>query len=118
LASLLTCFPLEIFDSLSLLAVSRMKTEKQAQSIDYLLLIIFYLFILYLLTKFGPDCLSRCAFHNRRAAHTPSTFCVFTAHKMTTTATFMPDFAGSGDLDSFSQALMCLLFRHLAVPLK
>jgi len=29
----MTCFPLKIFDSLSLLAVSRMKAEKQAQSI-------------------------------------------------------------------------------------
>jgi hypothetical protein len=117
LASLLTCFPLEIFDSLSLLAVSRMKTEKQAQSIDYLLLIIFYLFILYLLTQFGPNRLSRCAFHNRRAAHPPSTFCIFTAHKMTTTGAFVFDLAGSSNLDSFAQPFMGFLFRHLANPL-
>jgi len=37
---------------------------------------------------------------------------------MTTTGMFMHDLAGSGNLDSFSQALMGLLFRHLAVPLK
>jgi hypothetical protein len=37
---------------------------------------------------------------------------------MTTTGTFMPDLAGSGNLDSFFQPLMGLLFRHLAVPLK
>jgi hypothetical protein len=30
----------------------------------------------------------------------------------------MPDLAGSGNLDSFFQPLMGLLFRHLAVPLK
>jgi len=37
---------------------------------------------------------------------------------MTTTGAFVPDFAGSCNLDSFAQPFMGLLFRHLANPLK
>ena len=72
----------------------------------------------YLLTQFNLDSFSRGACHNRRAAHPPSTFCVFTAHKMATTGAFVFDLAGSSNLDSFAQPFMGLLFRHLAVPLK
>jgi hypothetical protein len=37
---------------------------------------------------------------------------------MTTTGAFVPDLAGSGNLDSFFQSLMGFLFRHLANSLK
>jgi hypothetical protein len=66
--------------------------------------------------QFDPDCIRGRAFHNRRAAYPPSTFWVFTAHKMTAAGSFMLDLAGSGNLDSFAQPFMGLLFRHLANP--
>ncbi len=72
----------------------------------------------YLLTQFNPGCFSHRARHKRRASHSPSAFCVFTAHKMTTTGAFVLDLPCSGNLDSFFQPFMGLLFRHLANPLK
>jgi hypothetical protein len=117
LASLLTSFPLKIFDSLSLLAAADWKEpkprSKPSQSIiDYFLLII-YLLPRRLFAQCNPGLFSRHGSHNSRAGYPPSTLGVFTAHKMTGTSALAPDLAGSGNLDSFAQPLMCLLFRHL-----
>jgi hypothetical protein len=108
-------FPLKIFGYSSLLAAAEWKPRSKLNQIipDYLFI---YLLSSSLLTQLDPDRFRRCAFHNRRAAYPPSTFCVFTAHKMTTSGAFVFDLAGSGNLDSFAQPFMGLLFRHLANP--
>jgi len=113
---LLTSFPLKIFDSLSLLAAAEWKEpkprSKPSQSIiDYFLLII-CLLSRRLFAQFNPGPFSRRGSHNSRAGYPPSTLGVFTAHKMTATGAFALDLAGSGNLDSFAQTLMRLLFRH------
>jgi hypothetical protein len=81
--------------------------------IDYFLLIIL---AQRLFTESNPGCFTRRTGHNSRAADAPSAFGVFTAHKMTTAGALALDLTRSGNLDSFAQPLMGLLFRHLANP--
>ena len=66
-----------------------------------------------LLTEFDLGCLSHRTGHKSGTAYASSTLGVLTAHKMPTAGVFSPNLAGSGNLDSFAQALMGLLFRHL-----
>ena len=82
--------------------------------IDYILLNIFSL---YLIAEFNPGCMGHCIGHNSRAANAPSAFSVFLAHKMPAAGTMALYLAGSGNLDSFAQSLMGLLFRHLTISL-
>ncbi len=51
--------------------------------------------------------------HNSVTADAPSVFSVFTAHQMPVAGAMVLYLAGSGNLDSFFQSLMGLLFRHL-----
>jgi hypothetical protein len=69
-----------------------------------------------LLTQCNPGRLSQRACHSRCIAEPPSTFSVFTAHKMATTGFFVLNLAVSGNLDSFAQPFMGFLFWHLTNP--
>jgi hypothetical protein len=69
----------------------------------------------YLFTKQALGCFSRCAGHNSRTAYPPSPLGVFSAHKMPAAGTFVPDFAGSRNLDSLAQTLMGLPLRHFKI---
>ena len=82
---------------------------------DYFLLNIFSQ---YLLTEFDFGRISHFTGHNSRAADAPSAFCVFAAHQVPAAGTMALNLAGSGNLDSLTQSLMALLFRHLSISLK
>ena len=71
----------------------------------------------YLNAEFNPGRISHFTGHNIHAADAPSAFGVFTAHQMTAASAFALYLAGSGNLDSFAQSLMALLFRHLTISL-
>ena len=82
--------------------------------IDYILLNIVSL---YLIAEFNPGCMDHFIGHNSRATNAPSAFSVFTAHQMPVAGAMALYLAGSGNLDSFAQSLMGLLFRHLTISL-
>jgi hypothetical protein len=69
----------------------------------------------YLIAEFNPGRISHFIGYNRRTADAPSAFCVFTAHQMPTAGAMALNLAGSGNLNSFAQSLMALLFRHLTI---
>lgn len=79
--------------------------------------ILLNIFSLYLIAEFNPDFIGHCIGHNSRAANTSSAFSVFTAHQMPAAGAMALYLAGSGNLDSFAQSLMGLLFRHLTISL-
>jgi len=66
-----------------------------------------------LFTKPDFDCFSCRTGYNSRTSHPPSILGIFTAHKMTATASLPPDLTSSGDFDSFAQTFVGFLFRHL-----
>jgi hypothetical protein len=72
---------------------------------------------LYLIAEFNFGRMGHCIGHNSRTANTPSAFSVFSAHQMPAAGAMALYLAGSGNLDSFSQSLMALLFRHLTISL-
>ena len=82
--------------------------------IDYCLLNIFPR---YLFAEFNLGCIGHFIGHNSLTADTPSAFSVFTAHQMPVAGAMALYLAGSGNLDSFAQSLMGLLFRHLTISL-
>ena len=82
--------------------------------IDYILL---NMFSRYLFAKFNLGCIGHFICHNSRTANAPSAFGVFTAHQMPAAGAMALYLAGSGNLDSFAQSLMGLLFRHLTISL-
>jgi len=61
--------------------------------------------------------MGHCIIHNNRTADVPSAFSVFSAHQMPTPGAMALYLAGSGNLDSFAQSLMGLLFRHQTISL-
>jgi len=71
-----------------------------------------------LFTEFEPGSFGGCTGHNSRAAHPPSTLCVFAAHKVAAAGAFVPDPAAGGNFNSFAQPFMGFLFRHLANSFK
>ena len=76
------------------------------------------IFSMYLFAEFNLGRLSHFIAHNIRAAYASSAFGVFAAHQMPAAGSFTLDLAGSGNLDSFTQSFMALLFRHLTISLK
>lgn len=66
-----------------------------------------------LLIESDPGCFSQRTGYSSRTSYSPSAFGIFAAHKMPATTAFVPDFAGSSNFESFAQALMAFLFRHL-----
>ena len=82
--------------------------------IDYILSNIFPR---YLFAEFNPGRFSHFVGHNTHAADAPSAFCVFATHQMPVAGAMVLYLAGSGNLDSFAQSLMGLLFRHLTISL-
>ena len=77
--------------------------------------ILMNIFSLYLNAEFNPDRIGHFIRYNSRAANAPSAFSVFTAHQMPAAGAMALYLAGSGNLDSFAQSLMGLLFRHLTI---
>ena len=77
-----------------------------------------YPIVRVLFAECDPGRLGRCAGHCGRTADAPSAFGVFAAHKMASAGAFSLDLARSGNLDSFAQTLVGLLFRHLITFLK
>jgi hypothetical protein len=73
------------------------------------------IFSLNLIAEFNPDRISHFIGHNSRTADASSAFCVFSAHQMPATGAMTLYLAGSGNLNSFAQSLMALLFRHLTI---
>jgi hypothetical protein len=70
-----------------------------------------------LFTKFDFGRISHFTGYNGGAAYTPPAFRVFTTHQMPAAGAMTLNLAGSGNLDSFTQTLMALLFRHLTISL-
>ena len=62
--------------------------------------------------------LCRGAGNDSRAGYASSVLGVFAAHKMPGAGPLSPYLTGSGDLDSFAQALVSLLLTHLVNSFK
>jgi hypothetical protein len=75
------------------------------------------IFSLYLFAKLNLSRFGHFIAYNIRAADVSSAFCIFTAHQMSAAGAMPLNLTGSGNLDSFAQSFMALLFRHLTISL-
>jgi hypothetical protein len=94
----------------------RQLNESREASLHHLVInyIVSNIFSLYL-TEFNFGRMGHCIVHNNRTADMPSALSVFSAHQMPAAGAMALYLAGSGNLDSFAQSLMGLLFRHLTI---